>query len=150
MWSRLFILLAVCLVIRGIYWIHTRPVSIAKRPPAGWDELEPCSSLISFSGTKYVTLFEDQHAELVQYIPAQQGKESADSIINGRWSYDPSSTQYSITIGGNTISYSLFSPEHLAICILSKGEIDAANLYESWFTYRDDDRGDSEEQRNRR
>jgi len=106
--------------------------------------------LISFSGTKYVTLFEDQHAELVQYIPAQQGKESADSIINGRWSYDPSSTQYSITIGGNTISYSLFSPEHLAICILSKGEIDAANLYESWFTYRDDDRGDSEEQRNRR
>lgn len=48
------------------------------------------------------------------------------------------------------ISYSLFSPEHLAICILSKGEIDAANLYESWFTYRDDDRGDSEEQRNRR
>ena len=138
MWSRLCILLAVCLAVRGIYWIYTRPVSIAKRPPAGWEELEPCSSLISFNGPTYLTLFEDQHAELLQYIPAENGKDATGRVTDGRWSYNASSARYSVTIGEDTTAYSLFSPEQLSICIMSKGEIGAADLYESWFTPRDD------------
>jgi len=142
LWPRVSTLLAVYFVVRGIYWIHTRPIPIVKPSTPGWDQLEPCSSLSSLSGGKYLTLFEDQHAELVQYAPAENGKDSADIIINGRWCYEPSSAQYSITIEGNTTSYSLFAPEHLAICILAKGAMDEANLYDSWFTYVDYDRSD--------
>ena len=64
----------------------------------------------------------------------KKNEEGKDRLSNGEWRYDEATTQYAITINGETTSYSLFSTDDINTCMLFKGDIASADLRESWFT----------------
>jgi hypothetical protein len=82
-----------------------------------------------------MTLKDDQTAEVREPSqPAQQGNKENERASKGRWSYDETSEQYDVTVGGKTTNYSLLSQDGIETCILVKGVFEAANLRESWFS----------------
>jgi hypothetical protein len=44
-----------------------------------------------------------------------------------------------VTVSGITTTYSMVTPERTGICMLIKGEHDAADLHESWFALSSDE-----------
>jgi hypothetical protein len=72
-------------------------------------------------------------------------------LVDGKWSYDLESKRYAITLDEETATYSLLSRGEPTICILFKGDLGAADLRASWFSFpSNDDPRDSEMQDDRR
>jgi hypothetical protein len=63
-------------------------------------------------------------------------------VSTGKWSYDETSKQFSVTLNGETTDYTLLSQDGVATCILVKGGLSNANLRESWFATIDDSADD--------
>ena len=110
--------------------------------PAGWLDLSPCSFTRSFDGTKWLTLADDQSAELREALSPEQGKAGNERVSTGKWSYDETSKQYSVTLNDEATDYTLLSQDGVATCILVKGGLSNADLRESWFATIDDDSAD--------
>jgi hypothetical protein len=104
----------------------------------GWDDLILCSNVTSLDETKTLDLDED-HRAVLNGTPALNAPQNAPPPkVEGTWSFDPTSKQYSITIGGVTNVYSLVNPLSIETCMLIKGSIGAADMRDSWFATRDD------------
>jgi hypothetical protein len=130
-----YVLLLACIAAAGIYWF-LRPGpsdNVVELPkPAGWDELEPCSVLDSLDETKEMTLSDNQAAK-VEDVSSPGDKDH--KTIEGAWSYDAGSKRYAITLNGETTTYTLLARGEPTTCILFKGDIHAADLSESWFSF---------------
>lgn len=105
--------------------------------PAGWLDLGSCAFTRSFDGKRLLTLSEDQSAELQEPQPEQK-KEGNTRFRKGEWSYDEQSKRYAITMNDQTSKYSLLSQEGIETCILVNGNLETANLRESWFSTAED------------
>ena len=81
--------------------------------------------------TPWIALIDDRSAELRESKKSEEGK---DRLSKGEWRHDEATTQYAITINGETTSYSLFSTDDINTCMLFKGDIASADLRKSWFT----------------
>jgi hypothetical protein len=110
--------------------------------PAGWLDLSSCSFTRSFDGTKWLTLADDQSAQSREALSPEQGKARNERVSTGKWSYDETSKQFSVTLNGETTDYTLLSQDGVATCILVKGGLSNANLRESWFATIDDSADD--------
>lgn len=69
-------------------------------------------------------------------------REEARSI-DGEWSFDEGLKRYAITLNGVTTVYSVVQPENSHTCLLIKGDLNSANLSESWFALDLEDIDDS-------
>jgi hypothetical protein len=117
-----------------------------ERPlPSGWIELSSCFVTRSFDGNKWLTLEDDQTAQLREALPSEQGKTKNERLSTGKWSYDETSKHYSVTLDGETTSYTFLSQDGVATCILVKGDLSNANLRESWFATADDESGNADD-----
>jgi hypothetical protein len=128
-WIALIVAACACL---AIYEIYLHPDKAELRPlETGWFDLSSCAVTRSFDGTKWLLLSDDRSAELRESKKSEEGK---GPLSKGEWRYDEATTQYAITINGETTSYSLFSTDDINTCMLVKGDIASADLRESWFT----------------
>ena len=56
-------------------------------------------------------------------------------MFQGTWSYDAGSKRYSVTLDGEKTIYTLVSRGEPTTCILFMGELGAADLRRSWFSF---------------
>jgi hypothetical protein len=139
-WNK--ILLLGCVIVAGAYWlIRPSPFNKAELPVArpGWDDLAPCAALESLDEMKEMTLSDDQRAEFVDTSPLEDGEDPKSRIAEGVWSYDEGSKPYAITLNGQTTTYTLLARGEPTTCILFKGDLHAADLSASWFSFPSSD-----------
>ncbi len=148
-WAKvLYTLAAVALV----YWIFFyRPdearTTENKSTPPGWDDLAPCSDMVSFDGTKTLTLSEDHRASVYYKDPLKEPKEGERGVsVEGTWSFDEISKRYSVIFNGVTTDYLMLFPEDVNTCMLIKGDLETADLRGSWFSKSDEPESDEPEQ----
>lgn len=138
-WLNLIVIGCVGIAIYGMFFRghHSKPE--APNPPAGWLDLLGCTETRSFDGTKWLSLSEDRTAALHE----QLGKPT-EQLSKGEWSYDETAKTYAITINGQMTNYFVFNQQDIPGCMLVRGNLNEANLLESWFATmdgRDDDYG---------
>jgi hypothetical protein len=105
----------------------------------GWDELLPCSYVASFDGTKKLGFSENGSAVLYD-------NSAKSGSVDGNWTFDETAKLYTVTINGEIATYSVIEPGGGGICILVKGNANAADLRSSWFSSPiDDDHSDDRE-----
>lgn len=135
--------IAGCTLAAAIFVIYLRPAKSPLLPEnPGWDDLAPCSDALSLDRTKQLSLQSDGRAVLHDIKPVKPGEAAQDHTANGAWRFDASSKQYSITFKDKTTNYQLLANSDITACVLVKGELDTANLLESWFAIIDDDDAD--------
>jgi hypothetical protein len=135
--------IAGCTFAAAIYVIYLRPAKSPQLPEnPGWDDLAPCSDALSLDRTKQLTLEIDGRAVLHDIRPVKPGEAPQDRTTNGAWRFDASSKRYSITFKDETTNYQLLASSDITTCVLVKGELDTANLLESWFATIGDDAAD--------
>ncbi len=96
---------------------------------AGWDGISQCSFTSSFDGKKHLSLSENHFARI-------EGPDQAS--VDGSWSFDESSSKYTITVRNDPSTYSVVTPGDGANCMLIKGDPGTADLPQSWFYSRAD------------
>jgi hypothetical protein len=84
---------------------------------------------MSLDESKGLELTDGGNATLTDY------SEVGDKITeeHGEWKYDAVSKKYLVTLKGETVAYSLVSPDHIVTCMLIKGDAATADLTASWF-----------------
>jgi hypothetical protein len=106
----------------------------------GWEDLISCSYVTSLDGTKQLSISENNRATLYVSVALSDKKGGEERIsIEGTWSFDEISKQYFVALNGETTTYLLVSPEKGGVCMLVAGELEAANLRRSWFSFQADD-----------
>jgi hypothetical protein len=131
-----------CGIVAFLSWmLFVKEKASAPPPPAGWDDLSPCSELVSIDGLKRLSLFENHVLEIYDNAATKKAE-------SGTWSYLEQSKQYSIVLADQNSNYILVSPNGSDTCMLANGSVGAANLRASWFSItteyddsRDDDHG---------
>jgi hypothetical protein len=108
----------------------------------GWQELASCSYAVSLDGNKELLLSEDHSATLYDKSVMKEGSRYKDIGAPGTWSFDDNSKKYTVSFGGIADIYTVVSPEQVSFCMLIKGNLESANLRESWFSAETDDPGD--------
>ena len=104
--------------------------------PAGWEELEACSVLESFDEKKEMTLSDDLTAKVEDMSRRAEGDGPGSKIVTeGAWRYDAGSKRYAITFNGDTTTFTLLARADSTSCILFKGDLRAADVSESWFSF---------------
>ena len=112
----------------------------------GWDDLIFCSYVQSFDGTKQLSFSANQFVRFSDYgSSSDRTKGQKDVTIDGTWSFDETSKRYAVSLNGETTVYSVIRPENSDTCLLIKGDLESANLRESWFPFRDEDVEDERE-----
>jgi hypothetical protein len=124
------------LAVMYAFWPSNSPNDHLQKPspwPAGYAELfmSDCLTLVSFDGTKTLTLADDQTASL-----EMRSRKATAETVEGRWTYDANSTRYQVHLSDGAETYSLASIEHTGHCMLIKGDLNSANLNASWFSRR--------------
>jgi hypothetical protein len=103
-------------------------------PVPGWKDLSSCTTLTSLDGSKELTLSEErQHAQFLDRTNGDNGR-----AVEGEWSYE-GGKQYAVSIYGEKTIYTLLSLGEAPTCMLIKGDIRAADLTASWFSFPDPD-----------
>jgi hypothetical protein len=111
----------------------------------GWEDLISCSYVTSLDGTKQLSISENNRATLYESVALSDKKGGYERIsIEGTWSFDEISKQYFVALNGETTSYLLVSPERGGVCMLIAGELEAANLRRSWFSFQADEADDND------
>jgi hypothetical protein len=133
-----YIMMLGCIVAGGGYWLF-RPVPVAnfEPPVAGWEALSSCSSVTSLEGDREMEFSDNQRAALWNLTTPSERKKSGiwkRIAAEGKWEYDVQSKRYSITLNGETTTYTLLSPKRQPMCVLFKGDLGTADLRESWFS----------------
>jgi len=95
----------------------------------GWDGLSSCSFMVSFDGKRRLWLSENHFARI-----EEPDRASAD----GSWSFDESTTEYTVTVHDESVKYSVVAPGDGDNCMLIKGDLATADLSRSWFYSRAD------------
>ena len=135
-----------------VYWIFFYKSDEArtlenKSAIPGWDDLIPCSDMVSFDGTKTLTLYEDHRASFYDNDQLKAPKEGEHGVTaEGTWSFDEISKRYSVTLNGLTTDYLMLFPEDVNTCMLIKGDLETADLRGSWFSKSDQLESDEPEQ----
>jgi hypothetical protein len=142
LWRALFAIIVLCTIAYGVF-LHAKRPNEQPAFPAGWIDLAACSDAISLDGTRQLALSEDQTAEMTETTSQTEGKNERKT--RGKWSYDETAKKYGITFNDETTSYSLLSKDHIATCILVKGDFGSGNLLESWFATFDNGSDDGPE-----
>jgi hypothetical protein len=120
----------VCLAIGGVlafgyrYWESKGERELAS-------QLHGCAETRSFDNTKWLYLFADHGAQLVEAVG--EPDEHRFTGFPGTWHYDEATKRYAVTVKGDTTLYAMFDPDDFRGCILFKGAPDQAKLLESWF-----------------
>ena len=132
------ILLLGCIIAGGTYWLlRPSPINKVELPvlPAGWMRLASCEHTMSLDGNKLLDLSDDHRAALEDHSRLNDSLDAEIRFVSGQWSYDEASNRYAITIAGETTTYSLVSSDEGDVCMLIKGELSAADLRASWFSF---------------
>jgi hypothetical protein len=142
-WSKFLLAFA---GITAFGWTVThRTAGTAPAPVPGWDGLIPCSYAASLDGVKELMLDENHLARLYDGANSNDRAEREEGrSIDGKWSFDEPLKQYAITLSGVTTVYSVVQPENSHTCLLIKGDLNSANLRESWFALDLEDIDDSD------
>ncbi len=85
--------------------------------------------MVSFDGKRRLWLSENHLARIEQ--PDQ-------SSADGSWSFDESTTKYSVTVINESVTYLVVAPGDKDNCMLIKGDLTTADLPQSWFYSRAD------------
>jgi hypothetical protein len=103
----------------------------------GWDGLSSCSFMVSYDGKRRLRLSENHFARI---------EEPDQASADGSWSFDESTTKYTITVHDESVTYSVVAPGDGDNCMLIKGDLATADLSRSWFYSRAnlDDQSDHE------
>jgi hypothetical protein len=119
----------------AFFWKGGQQSTVSKETwPPGWENLlgAGCTDTGSIDGTKELHLFDNQKAVL--YVKEGRGTHRTD----GSWVLDTTDNRYSVTLGETLTSYSIVAPERSGVCMLIKGEPNAADLRASWFALSTD------------
>jgi hypothetical protein len=95
----------------------------------GWDGLSSCSFMVSFDGKRRLWLSENHFARI---------EEPDQASTSGSWSFDESTTKYTVTVADESVIYSVVAPGDRDDCMLIKGDLATADLPRSWFYSRAD------------
>ena len=99
------------------------------KPVSGWETLSGCSEFVSLDNSKELSLFDDNRVRLNDKDGAK------DRYVWGSWSYDQDTKRYSIDVNEGNAQYLMVSiPSAASTCILAAGELNAADLSNSWFS----------------
>ena len=106
--------------------------------PAGWADVLSCAYTVSFDGAKELELFDNQ--QVVMYDKSKKTERGKYLAVNGTWGFDEITKLYTVTLNGESATYSIAEPNG-GTCMLVKGDFSAANLRESWIatTYNGSD-----------
>ena len=122
-----------------------RATGTAPAPVPGWDGLIPCSYVASLDGAKELMLDENHLAKLYDGTNSKGiAEREVGRSIDGEWSFNEALKRYAITLNGVTTVYSVVQPENSHTCLLIKGDLNSANLRESWFALDLEDIDDSD------
>ena len=113
------------------------PVVSTARPPKavpGWDDIASCGLLTSLDERKNLT-FTEQAVEYAESPRDGDGVKPDSKMFHGTWSYDAGSKRYSVTLEGEMTIYTLVARGEPTTCILFMGELGAADLRRSWFSF---------------
>jgi hypothetical protein len=135
-----------CTGVAFVYWMFLhRP----ERPPSapGWDDLISCSEATSLDGTRRLSVSENSHAILYEaHGPSDRGERSETISREGTWSFDETSKRYVVVLSGETTTYLLVSPGNGGMCMLIAGEMQSADLRQSWFSSPADENHEPDDQ----
>lgn len=139
-WRRALLACGAAVFAYAIYVHRSQQVT----PPtiSGWNDLIFCSHAVSFDGSRELLLSEQHIATLYEKSVAKNEKSNEDTRVLGTWSFNDQSKKYILSLAGTTNAYTLLSPEQVSTCMLIKGNLDSADLRESWFSAEEDDPGD--------
>ena len=138
--------LCACTCLAFVYWVIVhRPEKV---PTAlGWDDLISCSDSASLDGTRRLSMSENGHATLYEsHGSSDRRKDHETTPREGAWSFDEISKRYLVVLNGETTTYLLVSPESGGMCMLIAGEVQSADLRQSWFSSPADDNHDPGDQ----
>jgi hypothetical protein len=126
--------LCACTCLAFVYWVIVHRTE--KVPTAlGWDDLVSCSDSTSLDGTRRLSVSENSHATLYEaHGPSDRRKGHETISREGTWSFDEISKRYLVVLNGETTTYLLVSPESGGMCMLIAGEVQSADLRQSWFS----------------
>jgi hypothetical protein len=126
--------LCACSGIAFVYWVFVHRPEIV--PTAlGWDDLISCSDSTSLDGTKRLSVSENSHAILYEaHGPSDRRRGNETISKEGAWSFDQISKRYLVVLNGETRTYLLVSPEGGGMCMLISGDVQSADLHQSWFS----------------
>ena len=68
---------------------------------------------------------------------------------DGNWSFDEFARRYVVSFDKDVKSYNLQSFDDGKYCLLVNGDMQSANLKESWFSFSEDDHPDVDDDRDR-
>jgi hypothetical protein len=101
----------------------------------GWDDLVPCSLVRSFDGGKVLRFEDDGRVSMWEVLANAKPKTDRD----GNWSFDEFARRYVVSFDKDVKSYNLQSFDDGKYCLLVNGDMQSANLKESWFSFSEDD-----------
>jgi hypothetical protein len=128
-------LLAFAGITAFVWTVAHRTAGTAPVPVPGWDGLFLCSDVASLDGAKELMLDENHLARLYGGANSKNIAEGEQGrSIDGEWSFNETLKRYAITLNGVTTVYSVVQPENSHMCLLIKGDLNSANLRESWFS----------------
>jgi hypothetical protein len=90
----------------------------------GWDGISSCSFMVSFDGKRRLWLSENHFARI---------EEPNQARADGSWSFDESTTKYTVTVRDESVTYSVVAPGDGDNCMLIKGDLATADLPRRWF-----------------
>ena len=93
---------------------------------------------LSFSPNQFVRFYDNGSSP-------DRTKGQKDVTIDGTWSFDETSKRYAVSLKGETTVYSVIRPENSYTCLLIKGDLESANLRQSWFSFSAEDLEDNRE-----
>jgi hypothetical protein len=121
----------------GAYYLatHTTPhrEPEPEPPKPGWERLARCSFVTSFDGNRDLSFSDDGRAEL--YDNTNKDKD----VVAGEWRFDEATNLFAVILDGVPKSYAVVEPGQGPICMLLKGDLQAADLKESWFSPSSDE-----------
>jgi hypothetical protein len=132
-------ILCACAGVAFVYFIFSAKTDKVRAPirtVPGWEDLISCSYVTSLDGTKHLSISENNRATLYERVALSDKKRIS---IEGIWSFDEISKRYFVALNGETTTYQLVNPEGGGVCMLIAGELEAANLRRSWFSFQADD-----------
>jgi hypothetical protein len=94
---------------------------VAATMPPGWYDILSCTPFSSFDGSQTILLIRNNTVLL--------------GNISGTWSFDSTTRRYTISVDGQTNSYTLMNGDSNNVCILIAGSPTSANLERSWFAH---------------
>jgi hypothetical protein len=138
--------LCACSGIAFVYWVFVHRPEIV--PTAlGWGDLISCSDSTSLDGTRRLSVSENSHAILYEaHGPSDRRRGNETISKEGTWSFDEISKRYLLVLNGETTTYLLVSPEGGGMCMLIAGDVQSADLRQSWFSSPADDNHEPDDQ----